>query len=121
MVIVKSAWSPYSDLLQQMCYNSSPLQGIIGVLYRQAACVLVDSVLFQLTVFFSMFGMVIHYYNRQERHSDLACSPALSQLCPAMSYTGGWSQVLGLLSIFFASGTAVGLYGLSRLIISRLY
>lgn len=104
-----------------MCYNSSPLQGIIGVLYRQAACVLVDSVLFQLTVFFSMFGMVIHYYNRQERHSDLACSPALSQLCPAMSYTGGWSQVLGLLSIFFASGTAVGLYGLSRLIISRLY
>ena len=38
-------------------------QGIIGVLYRQAACVLVDSVLFQLTVFFSMFGMVMRHDN----------------------------------------------------------
>ena len=41
------------------------LQGLIGVLYNQAACVLVDSVLFQLTVFFSVFGIAIHLYNRQ--------------------------------------------------------
>ena len=101
----------------------SPLssQGIIGVLYRQAACLLVDSVLFQLTVFFSMFGMVIHYYNRHERHTDLACSPSLPSLCPAMTYTGGWSQLLAIISIAATSLTAVGLYGLSRLIISRLY
>ena len=80
-----------------------------------------DSVLFQLTVFFSMFGMVIHYYNRLERHTDLACSPSLASLCPAMTYTGGWSQLLAIISIAGTSLTAVGLYGLSRLIISRLY
>ena len=111
-----------NNTLSDSTHSTLSSQGIIGVLYRQAACLLVDSVLFQLTVFFSMFGMVIHYYNRQERHSDLACSPGLSHLCPTLTnYTGGWSQVLGLLSIFFASGTAIGLYGLSRLIISRLY
>ena len=44
--------------------NTALLQGTIGILYNQAACVLVDSVLFQLTVFFSVFGIAIHLYNR---------------------------------------------------------
>jgi len=44
--------------------TAAVMLGLIGVLYNQAACVLVDSVLFQLTVFFSVFGIAIHLYNR---------------------------------------------------------
>jgi len=95
------------------------LLGAIGILYEQAACVLVDSVLFQLTVFFSMFGMAIHFYNREERQQDLSCSADYPQVCSGFTYSIGWSQVLGVLSILSSGGAAAGLYGLSRVIISR--
>ena len=55
--------SQLSSALLLLIFNCL-LQGLIGVLYNQAACVLVDSVLFQLTVFFSVFGIAIHLYNR---------------------------------------------------------
>jgi len=99
--------------------TAAMLLGIIGILYRQAACVLVDSVLFQLTVFFSLFGIAIHIYNRTERRRDLSCSPDFPTVCVGVSYNSGWSQILGVLSVIFSGGAAAGLYGLSRDIISR--
>jgi len=99
--------------------TAAMLLGIIGILYRQAACVLVDSVLFQLTVFFSLFGIAIHIYNRTQRRIDLSCSPDFPTVCVSMSYNSGWSQILGVLSVIFSGGAAAGLYGLSRDIISR--
>ena len=38
---------------------------VVGILYRQAACILVDSVLFQLAVFFSLLGITLHWIHRQ--------------------------------------------------------
>ena len=96
------------------------LLGIVGVLYKQAACILVDSVLFQLAVFFSIFGIAIHFTNRLERRPDLGCVCGHPSVCPALSYWTGWSQHMGLGGVALCAATAVQVYGLARVIITMI-
>ena len=93
------------------------LLGIIGVLYKQAACILVDSVLFQLATFFSIFGMAIHVTNSTQRRQDLSSCSQLS-LCESFTFWTGWSHYLGLGGVFLCILTAGAVYGLSRVIIT---
>ena len=100
--------------------SAALLLGIVGVFYKQAACILVDSVLFQLAVFFSVFGMALHFTNRLERRPELG-SPCVHQsLCPGLVYSTGWAQYLGLGGVALCTATAVSLYGLHRLVITMV-
>ena len=100
--------------------SAALLLGIVCVLYKQAACILVDSVLFQLAVFFSVFGMAIHFTNREERRLDLGSPCGHLSLCSAFSYWTGWSQYLGLGGVALCAATAACVYGLSRVIITMI-
>ena len=100
--------------------SAALLLGMVGVLYKQAACILVDSVLFQLAVFFSVFGMAIHFTNRLERRPDLGSPCGQPAVCGAVSYWTGWSQYLGLGGVALCAATALCVYSMSRLIITMI-
>ena len=121
-----SRWRRVMNLSISCCITSliiisaALLLGIVGVFYKQAACILVDSVLFQLAVFFSVFGMALHFTNRLERRPELG-SPCVHQsLCPGLVYSTGWAQYLGLGGVALCTATAVSLYGLHRLVITMV-
>ena len=121
-----SRWRRVMNLCISCCITSliiisaALLLGMVGVLYKQAACILVDSVLFQLAVFFSVFGMAIHFTNRLERRPDLGSPCGQPAVCGAVSYWTGWSQYLGLGGVALCAVTAVCVYGMSRLIITMI-
>jgi len=117
-------WRRVMNLSISCCLTSliiicaAVLLGIIGVLYKQAACILVTSVLFQLAIFFSVFGMAIHFTNRVERRQDLSSSCGSPTLCESLTYWTGWSQYLGLGGVSLCIVTAGAVYGLSRVVIT---
>ena len=100
--------------------SAALLLGIIGVLYKQAACILVDSVLFQLAIFFSVFGMAIHFTNRVNRRTDLSTSCSHGEICKSLTFWTGWSQYLGLGGVALCTATAGAVYGLSRVVITLI-
>ena len=116
-------WKKVMNLSISCCITSiiiisvGLLLGIVGVLYKQATCILVHSVLLQLAVFFSIFGMAIHFTNRLERRPDIGSPCSHPSTCPALSHWTGWSQHLGLAGVMLCAVTAAQVYGLSRLVI----
>ena len=117
--------------------SAAVVLAVVGILYRQAACILVDSVLFQLAVFFSLLGMTLHWIHRQvsvllnkavqweqnqylpfcreERRAALAGPAALTG---RMEFYTGWSLYLALLGVILSTMFAIAMYILSRLLIS---
>ena len=116
-------WKKVMNLSISCCITSiiiisvGLLLGIVGVLYKQATCILVHSVLLQLAVFFSIFGMAIHFTNRLERRPDIGSPCSHPFTCSALSHWTGWSQHLGLAGVMLCAVTAAQVYGLSRLVI----
>jgi len=87
--------------------------GIVGVLYRQATCIMVDAVLFQLSAFFALFGMIIHYSSRVERRRDLASPCSLNSLCAALQDYSGWASYMGAGAILCCLASALAVYAAS--------
>ena len=105
---------------------------LVGMFYKQATCLLVDSVLMLISVFFFLLSLSLHWAHRHQRTASLTGSShglVISQ--------PGWSQYLGELtnirphslsySVFTGAGgiitallASLSLHSLSRLLITML-
>ena len=63
---------------------------LVGMLYSQATCILVDCVLMLISVFFFLLSLSLHWAHRHQRTASL-----LGSSHHLMTSQAAWSQYLG--------------------------
>ena len=107
--------------------SASIMLSILGMWYKQATCILVSSVMFQLATFFFLLHVAINWTHSELRAPGLTLPPLSSlpdhlqsQILTSVSFSSGWSQYLGVAGLIFSLLSSVTLYGLSRVLIMVL-
>ena len=102
----------------------SLLLTILGMWYRQATCLTITGVMYQLATFFFLLHSAINWTHADQRVPGLSLPPSHSlpqdvdaSIRQQVTFYPGWSQYLGAVGIIFSLLSSVTLYVLSRVLI----